>query len=236
MHQELEPVAPPCHVAIIMDGNGRWALRQGWERLEGHRAGLNNIPEVIRAFTDAGVGYITLFSFSTENWKRPAGEVRGLLSLLAEALGKMSQELDDNNIVLRHLGRLDRLPYQLRHKVRRVMEQTAGNTGAVVSFAFDYGSRAELVEAARQALKQKVAADTLDEKTFSGLLSSSGLPDVDLLIRTGGERRLSNFLLWQSAYAELYFSDTLWPDFKEDEINRALADYAGRHRRFGGLH
>ena len=235
MNQESEPVSPPRHVAIIMDGNGRWALRQGKERLDGHRAGLNNIPAVIRAFADAGVGFITLFSFSTENWKRPAGEIKGLLNLLAEALKDTTRQLNDRHVILRHLGRLDRLPPHLQTGVRKIMNQTAHNTGAVVSFAFDYGSRAEMVEAARRVALENIAPDKLDETVFGNLLSSAGLPDVDLLIRTGGERRLSNFLLWQSAYAELYFTDVLWPDFNQAEVAKALADYSGRQRRFGGL-
>lgn len=229
------PPSLPRHVAIIMDGNGRWAVKQGLERLEGHRAGLNNIPEVINYLTEAGVSYITLFSFSTENWKRPKTEVNGLLKLLAEALEETTRKLDEHNIVIRHLGRLDRLPTSLKIGINRVMDKTKNNTGAVAGFAFDYGGRTEIVEAARKAINHGIKAEELDETAFGNLLSSVGMPDVDLIIRTGGEKRLSNFLLWQSAYAELYFSDTLWPDFNDREIEKALTEYAGRQRRFGGL-
>lgn len=225
----------PRHVAIIMDGNGRWAIKQGLERLEGHRAGLKNIPEVIRYLNDAGVGCITLFSFSTENWKRPKAEVNGLLKLLGEALEETTRKLDEHNIVIRHLGRLDRLPVALKLGISRVVDKTSANTGATTCFAFDYGSRAEIVEAARRAIKQDIKHQDLNEEIFGNLLNSAGMPDVDLVIRTGGEQRLSNFLLWQSAYAELYFTDTLWPDFNDREIEKALADYAKRQRRFGGL-
>ncbi|MDV2989119.1 MAG: polyprenyl diphosphate synthase [Dehalogenimonas sp.] len=226
---------PPRHVAIIMDGNGRWAVNKGLERLAGHQAGLKNIPEVINYLTDAGVAYITLFSFSTENWKRPAAEVSGLLKLLAEALEETTRKLDEHNVVIRHLGRLDRLPPGLKHGINRVVEKTHQNTGAVAGFAFDYGGRTEIIEAGRKAIRQGIKPDDLDETTFGRLLDSAGMPDVDLVIRTGGEQRLSNFLLWQSAYAELYFTDTLWPDFNDQEIEKALTDYAGRQRRFGGL-
>lgn len=218
-----------------MDGNGRWATARGLPRLEGHQAGLEKVSEVVLSIAGAGVEYITLFSFSTENWKRPKEEVAGILKLLAEALERTAGELNDRNISIRHLGRLDRLSLPLRKGVEHIIQRTAGNTGAVASFAFDYGGRAEIVEAARRAVNEGRSASSIDEETFGEYLHTSGLPDVDLLIRTGGEKRLSNFLLWQSAYAELYFTDTLWPDFGREEIARALAEYARRQRRFGGL-
>lgn len=205
------------------------------ERLEGHRAGLKNIPEVIKTLTELGVPYITLFSFSTENWKRPPEEVNGLLRLLAEALDETARQLDDHDVIVRHLGKLDRLPSNLRNGIKKIEEKTKNNTGSTASFAFDYGSRSEITDAARQAMAKKLKPDDLDENTFEKFLNTAGLPDVDLLVRTGGEKRLSNFLLWQSAYAELYFTDTLWPDFDRGEIEKALDDYAGRQRRFGGL-
>ncbi len=227
--------AIPRHVAIIMDGNGRWATTRGLPRLEGHRAGLEKASDAVLSFAEMGVSFITLFSFSTENWKRPKDEIAGILKLLAEAMERTAKELDRRNIVIRHLGRLDRLAPPLRKGVEHIVERTKGNTGAVASFAFDYGGRAEIVEATRKFIKSGVKPDALDEAIFEKHLHTSGLPDVDLLIRTGGEKRLSNFLLWQSAYAELYFTDTLWPDFGRSEIDLAMAEYARRQRRFGGL-
>jgi undecaprenyl diphosphate synthase len=230
-----QPVSVPRHVAIIMDGNGRWATARGLPRLEGHRAGLEKAGDAVLKFAAAGVSYITLFSFSTENWKRPKEEVTGILRLLAEALEKTVKDLNAKNIVVRHLGRLDRLAPPLRHRVKEVVEKTKDNTGAVASFAFDYGGRAEILQATRKLIKSGLKPDEVDETTFSGHLYTAGIPDVDLLIRTGGEMRLSNFLLWQSSYAELYFTETLWPDFSADEIDKSLAEYARRQRRFGGL-
>jgi undecaprenyl diphosphate synthase len=218
-----------------MDGNGRWATSRGLPRLEGHRAGLEKAGDAVLGFAEAGVSFITLFSFSTENWKRPKEEIAGILKLLAEALERTVTDLDSRNIAIRHLGRLDRLAPPLRHSVTQVVERTRQNTGAVASFAFDYGGRAEIVAAARKLVKAGLKADDLSEATFEKYLHTAGLPDVDLLVRTGGEMRLSNFLLWQSAYAELYFTDTLWPDFSREDIEKALAEYARRQRRFGGL-
>jgi undecaprenyl diphosphate synthase len=218
-----------------MDGNGRWATARSLPRLEGHRAGLEKAGDAVLGFAEMGVSYITLFSFSTENWKRPREEIAGILKLLAEALERTVKELDNRNIAIRHLGRLDRLAPPLRKSVEHVVDRTRGNTGAVASFAFDYGGRAEIVEAARKLMKAGLKSDALDEVTFEKHLHTAGLPDVDLLVRTGGEKRLSNFLLWQSAYAELYFTDTLWPDFSREDIEKALAEYARRQRRFGGL-
>jgi undecaprenyl diphosphate synthase len=229
------PGPVPRHVALIMDGNGRWATARGLRRLEGHRAGLEKVSEVVLGMAEAGVEFITLFSFSTENWKRPRDEVAGILKLLAEALERTAGELDDRNVSIRHLGRLDRLALPLRQGVERVVTRTAANTGAVASFAFDYGGRAEIIEAARRVVNDKIETHSIDETVFGKYLHTSGLPDVDLLVRTGGEKRLSNFLLWQSAYAELYFTDTLWPDFGREEAGKALAEYAKRQRRFGGL-
>jgi undecaprenyl diphosphate synthase len=225
----------PRHVAVIMDGNGRWAVGRGLPRLEGHRAGLKNISEAVRALVELGVPYVTLFSFSTENWKRPKDEIVGLLKLLAEALDDTAKELHGLDIVIRHLGRLDRLPLSLRLGIGRIVEQTKGNKGAVASFAFDYGGRTEIIEATRKAVESGIRPGKIDETLFEGFLNTAGLPDVDLLVRTGGEKRLSNFLLWQSAYAELYFTDTPWPDFNHAEIEKALADFTRRQRRFGGL-
>lgn len=230
-----ESASVPRHVAIIMDGNGRWATSRGLPRLEGHRTGLEKAGDAVLGFAAAGVSYITLFSFSTENWKRPKEEVAGILQLLAEALERTVKDLNAQNIIIRHLGRLDRLAPPLRHRVKEVVEKTSANTGAVASFAFDYGGRAEILQASRKLMKSGLKPDEVDEETFAKYLYTAGIPDVDLLVRTGGEMRLSNFLLWQSSYAELYFTETLWPDFSGDDIEQALAEYARRQRRFGGL-
>ena len=229
------PSTVPRHVAIIMDGNGRWATARGLPRLEGHRTGLEKAGDTVLGLAAAGVSYITLFSFSTENWKRPKEEVAGILRLLAEALDRTVKDLNAENIIIRHLGRLDRLAPPLRHRVKEVVEKTKGNTGAVASFAFDYGGRTEILQASRKLMKSGLKPEDVDENTFSKFLYTSEIPDVDLLVRTGGEMRLSNFLLWQSSYAELYFTETLWPDFSGEDIEKALAEYARRQRRFGGL-
>ncbi|XUX00002.1 MAG: polyprenyl diphosphate synthase [Dehalogenimonas sp.] len=230
-----QPASVPRHVAIIMDGNGRWATARGLPRLEGHRVGLEKAGDAVLDFAAAGVSYITLFSFSTENWKRPKEEVAGIMRLLAEALERTVKDLNSQNIAIRHLGSLGRLAPPLRHRIKEVIEKTMGNSGAVASFAFDYGGRAEIIQATRKLMKSSLTPDEVDEETFAKYLYSAGIPDVDLLIRTGGEMRLSNFLLWQASYAELYFTDTLWPDFSGADIEKALAEYARRQRRFGGL-
>ncbi len=225
----------PNHVAIIMDGNGRWAQRRGLPRLEGHRTGLESTRSTVKQLAERGVPYLTLFSFSTENWVRPRAEISGLLKLLGQSLKKELKELVEANIKLRHLGRLDKLPQSLQEGINEAVEHTKGNSGMTLSLAFDYGSRAEIAEAVRRIAAAGIASDDIDETIFSDFLYTAGLPDVDLLIRTSGEQRLSNFLLWQSAYAELYFTDVLWPDFDTAELEKALQTYATRQRRFGGL-
>jgi len=218
-----------------MDGNGRWAQRRGLPRLEGHRAGLESTRNSVRQLAERGVPYLTLFSFSTENWNRPRAEVSGLLKLLGQSLKKELKELVESNIKLKHLGHLERLPQSLQRGIKKAVEQTKDNNGMTLSLAFDYGSRAEITEAARRIAAAGIAPDDIDESIFSDFLYTAELPEVDLLIRTSGEQRLSNFLLWQSAYAELYFADVLWPDFGTGELEKALEAYARRLRRFGGL-
>ncbi len=225
----------PCHVAIIMDGNGRWARQRGLSRLEGHRAGAKNVRRVVNAFADHGVKYLTLFAFSTENWSRPQKEVEGLLGLLSESIDKETQFFHRANIKLRHVGEVDRLPLELQRKVKAAIELTKDNTGMILCLAFDYGSRSEIVDAVRCIKEGNVSTGDINEAMFSGYLGTQGIPDPDLVIRTGGEMRLSNFLLWQAAYSELYFTPVLWPDFSEKEIDKALLDYRQRQRRFGSL-
>jgi len=224
---------PPQHVAIIMDGNGRWAQKHGLSRIEGHKAGGENILPVARAFARRGVKYLTLYMFSTENWKRPKAEVEALLTLLAMKIEQQTQAFHKENVRLVHLGRLDRLPPELQQKVRSAMEITRNNNGLTLCLAFDYGGRDEIVQAVKRILQADVAPQALDETTFVQYLYTTSIPDPDLIIRTGGEIRLSNFLLWQIAYSELYFTPVLWPDFGERDIDEALAEYRRRQRRFG---
>jgi len=224
---------PPQHVAVIMDGNGRWAKKRGLPRLVGHNAGGENIRPVVKLFANYGVKYLTLYMFSTENWNRPRIEVAGLLSLLARKIGQETEALHQENIRLVHLGRLDRLSQGLREKVQAAVELTKNNTGLTLCLAFDYGGRDEIVRAARRMASAGVPGDNIDESMFAQYLDSPGIPGPDLVIRTGGETRLSNFLLWQAAYSELYFTPVLWPDFGRKDIEEALSEYKRRQRRFG---
>ena len=226
---------PPRHVAIIMDGNGRWAKKRGLPRLVGHNAGGDNIRPVVKVFADHGVKYLTLYMFSTENWNRPRIEVAGLLSLLARKIDKETQAFHRENIRLVHLGRLDRLSQKLRDKVLGAVELTKNNTGLTLCLAFDYGGRDEIVQAARRIATAGIADDNIDESEFVRHLYTPEIPDPDLVIRTGGESRLSNFLLWEAAYSELYFTAVLWPDFRRKEIEEALSEYKRRQRRFGKI-
>jgi undecaprenyl diphosphate synthase len=227
--------AKPRHIAIIMDGNGRWATSHNLPRIEGHKAGLEAIRAVVRYLSQIDVEYLTLFTFSTENWKRPRKEIKGLLSLLEHSLLSELNELKTNNVRLMHIGRLDRLPSSLVKAIEKAMKVTKQNTGLKLNLAFDYGSRSEIVEATRRIILDGLESNQLTENRFSEYLFTAGLPDVDLLIRTSGEYRLSNFLLWQSAYSECYFTDVLWPDFDEKEMGKAIDAYCKRQRRFGGL-
>jgi len=226
---------PPQHVAIIMDGNGRWAKQRGLPRLLGHKAGGDNIHRVVKLFADYGIKYLTLYMFSTENWKRPKAEVTGLLGLLATRIDGETRSFHKDNIRLVHLGRLDRLFPRLRRKIEAAIELTKDNTGMTLCLALDYGSRDEIVETARRLIGDGISPINIDEALFSQYLYSSEIPDPDLIIRTGGEARLSNFLLWQAAYSELYFTPVLWPDFGPKEIEEALLDYKRRQRHFGRL-
>jgi undecaprenyl diphosphate synthase len=226
---------PPQHVAIIMDGNGRWAKKRRLPRLAGHNAGGENIRPVVKIFADYGVRYLTLYMFSTENWNRPRMEVAGLLSLLAKKIDRETQAFHQENIRLVHLGKLDRLSQKLREKVQAAVELTKNNSGLTLCLAFDYGGRDEIVQAARRIASAGIPGDNIDESVFARYLHSPDIPDPDLFIRTGGESRLSNFLLWQAAYSELYFTPVLWPDFGHKDVEEALSEYRRRQRRFGKI-
>jgi len=231
---EKPPLAKvPQHLAIIMDGNGRWARARGLPRLAGHQAGTENIRPILQACVKFGVPMLTLWAFSTENWGRPEEEVKGLLRLLSQTIKRELAELHRQGVCLRHLGRLDRLPEQLQKEVREAIELTKNNSRLVLNVAFDYGGRADIVQAVRRIIADGISPEEVNEDLISRYLYTAGLPDPDLIIRTSGEFRTSNFMIWQAAYAEYYVTPTYWPDFNEDELYRALEEYARRERRFG---
>ncbi|MHB8377995.1 MAG: polyprenyl diphosphate synthase [Dehalococcoidia bacterium] len=225
----------PRHVAVIMDGNGRWAQQRGLSRQAGHRAGTENIRNIIRTFGERGVEVLTLYAFSTENWTRPRREVNALMRLIGRVINREVKELHRNGVKLVHIGDLEPLEPEIRKKVQQAIALTKDNDRMTVAVAFNYGSRAEIIAAVRRMIADRVPPGRIDEALFSSYLYTAGLPDPDLVIRTAGEVRLSNFLLWQSSYAELYATSTLWPDFDAAEVDRALAAYARRVRRFGGV-
>jgi undecaprenyl diphosphate synthase len=229
----IEPL--PRHVAIIMDGNGRWAKERGLPRNAGHRAGTENLRRIIEGFAEHGVEYLTLYAFSTENWTRPTDEVDHLMGLLADVIERETTKLHENGARLRHIGRLDRLEPDLQEAVNYAIELTQENTRITVSLAFNYGGRSELLDAIRAIVADGVPAEEITEATISERLYTNGLPDPDLIIRTAGEMRLSNFLIWQAAYAEYYSTPVYWPDFGKNDVREALLAYSRRKRRFGGL-
>ncbi len=225
----------PDHIAIIMDGNGRWAQKRGLPRLAGHQAGVENLRSAISYFAKLKLKYLTLYGFSTENWKRPKAEIDGLLNLLQEAIEKETLELHKNGIRIRHLGRRERLSAGLQRAITKAVELTKDNKGMTVSFAFDYGGRAEILDAMRKIVNEGIPPQKINEQLFDSYLYTAGLPEVDLVIRTAGELRISNFLIWQAAYSEYYFAEVFWPDFDSKEIDKALLAYSQRQRRFGAL-
>jgi len=229
-----KPSTIPAHVAIIMDGNGRWAKARGLPRLAGHRAGTKNLRRVIRAAADAGIKHLTFYAFSTENWSRPEDEVKGLLALLAEFIETELQELHKEGARLLHIGHLEGLGPSLRKKVEDAIELTKNNTRIDVVLAFNYGGRDEIVCAIQKLIKAGVAFDEVDVKMVSDAMFTAGTPDPDIVIRTSGEKRSSNFLTWQTVYSEWFFPDVLWPDFNEEDLRIILDAYQNRDRRFGG--
>lgn len=228
----------PQHVAIIMDGNSRWARSRGLPKIAGHRAGVASIEKVMRAAGEAGVKFLTFYTFSTENWKRPKEEVDALFGLIEEYVDKEIKKLTDNNIRVKVIGRSDVLPKGAREKLAKLTVSTKDNTGLTATFAINYGSRREITDACRdvaqEVLSGAISPEEITEESFTKHLYTAGIPDPDLLIRTSGEYRLSNFLLWQLSYAEVYVTATLWPDFGEAEFKKAIDDYLERERRYGG--
>lgn len=232
---EENSVTPlPVHVAIIMDGNVRWAQQHNLSRLQGHRAGTDNIRRVVETFARYKIKYLTLYAFSTENWRRPKSEVNELMLILTRVIRRETKAMHEKGVRLRHLGRLDRLSPKLQEQVRYAVDLTKNNTVINLNVAFDYGGRAEILEAVRRLVREGLPLERMDEETFSNYLYTAGLPDPDLIIRTAGEVRLSNFLLWQSAYSEFYSTPVFWPDFDDAEIRKALIAYSERERNFGG--
>lgn len=218
-----------------MDGNGRWALSRGLPRLAGHRAGTENLRRVIEACIEFGIKYLTIYAFSTENWRRPVEEVQGLMKIFEDVIDRELQELHDQGVQLRHIGRLDRLKPAFRAKVLHAVEYTRHNDRLILNVAFNYGGRDEIVCAIQSMVRDGVSAEEIDDELVSRYLFTAGVPDPDLIIRTSGELRGSNFLLWQGAYSEWYFPATYWPDFDKEELRRALEEYQHRERRYGKI-
>lgn len=223
----------PCHVAIIMDGNGRWAQARGLPRLAGHRAGTDNIRRVLEGCVEAGVEILTIYAFSTENWERPEREVRGLMRLLEEVIQRELDELHENGVQIRHIGWLDGVSARLQKMIREAVDLTKDNDRIILNVAFNYGGRLEIIKAVQAIMRDSIPPEEIDEELFESYLTTAGLPDPDLIIRTGGEMRLSNFMLWQGAYSEIYSTPTFWPDFDKQALFDAFADYSQRERRFG---
>jgi undecaprenyl diphosphate synthase len=232
-----QPSDFPRHVAIIMDGNGRWARRRMLPRLEGHRQGAKSVRRAVEFCRRNGIGYLTLYAFSTENWQRPRSEVSGLMKLLSQFLDSELEEIHSNDVRLKTIGQLNRLPATLVTKIEAAKAKTSANKSMVLNIALSYGGRQDIVNAGlkvARAIRSGILNETeVTEEVYEGYLDTAGLPDPDLLIRTGGELRISNFLLWQAAYAELYFTETLWPDFDDDAFMQAVEAYRSRQRRFG---
>jgi len=225
----------PTHVAIIMDGNGRWALARGLPRLAGHRAGTENLRRIITASVEFGVRYLTIYAFSTENWGRPREEVEGLMRILEDVIDKELAELNKEGVQLRHIGRLERLDPKLQEKVLYAIDLTKNNSRLILNVAFNYGGRDELVCAVQRILQDGVKPEEVNVDLINRYLFTAGVPDPDLIIRTSGELRVSNFMIWQSAYSEWYVTPTYWPDFDKEEYHKALEAFANRDRRYGGL-
>jgi len=234
-----EPELPgiiPTHIAIIMDGNGRWALARGLPRMAGHRAGTENLRRVIEACVEFGIKYLTIYAFSTENWGRPREEVRGLMKIFEDVIDRELKELHEQGVQLRHIGRLDRLSPAFRRKVLHALDLTRNNDRLILNVAFNYGGRDEIVNAIQHMIKDGVKSEEISVDLVNQYLFTAGVPDPDLIIRTSGELRGSNFLLWQGAYSEWYFPPVYWPDFDKEQLRLALEEFSHRERRYGRVH
>jgi len=233
--EKIDKSRLPRHIAIIMDGNGRWATTRGLPRMMGHRAGTENLRRIIQACVEFGIQYLTIYAFSTENWGRPSDEVEGLMHILSDVIDNELEELNQEGVQIRHIGRIDRMQEDLRKKVWHAVEATRENRRLVLCVGWNYGGRDEIVYAIQHLIADGRKIDEIDEDLVSQYLFTAGIPDPDLVIRTSGEMRISNFLTWQSAYSEWYFTPTLWPDFDKAELRKAIEDYSQRDRRFGRL-
>ena len=237
LKKEIDLNRLPRHIAIIMDGNGRWAKQKGMDRFYGHQEGVVSVRKVVEAAGDLGVKFLTVYTFSTENWDRPKEEVDALMSLMVVAIQRETPDLMKNNVRLSVIGELDRIPAITRENLEACIADTASNTGLNLVLALSYSSRWELTQAARKIARAvqsgAINPENIEEETIANFLNTQNIPDPDLLIRTGGEKRISNYLLWQLAYAELYFTDTFWPEFREENLYNAILDYQSRERRFG---
>jgi undecaprenyl diphosphate synthase len=237
MKEQLDLTRLPQHIAIIMDGNGRWAQKNGMDRYRGHEEGVVSVRKVVEAGVEIGIRYLTVYTFSTENWKRPQSEIDALMSLMVIAVRRDTPDLMKNNVRLQAIGDIDRLPSETKENLLHSIEETSRNTGLTLLLSLSYSSRWEITEAtrqiAREALEGRIDLPSIDENTISRHLTTKQIPDPDLLIRTGGDYRISNFLLWQLAYAELYFTSVYWPEFRENNLYEAILDFQKRERRFG---
>lgn len=237
LKEKIDLTLLPSHIAIIMDGNGRWAKKKGMDRFYGHQEGVVSVRKVVEAAGDLGIKYLTVYTFSTENWNRPKEEVDALMDLMVVAVQRETPDLMKNNVRLSAIGNLDRIPTYTREKLEESIKETAQNTGLNLVLALSYSSRWELTEATKSISREiksgRLNPEEISEKTVAGFLNTRDIPDPDLLIRTGGEKRISNYLLWQLAYAELYFTDVFWPEFREENLYEAILDYQARERRFG---
>jgi len=239
LKKQLQPGNMPKHIAIIMDGNGRWADRRKLPRVAGHKAGVESVHDVVEISVELGIHVLTLYAFSSENWKRPILEVNALMRLLLDQIRKQTPELDEQNVKVGVIGDIDKLPRKVSYELKRSIDITRNNTGLILNLALSYGGRQEITRAARLIAAKikdgRMQPKEINENTFSEYLYTSGLPDPDIVIRTSGEMRVSNYLLWQSAYSELYVTDVLWPDFRKKNLLEAILDYQQRSKRFGGI-
>ena len=239
LRNQINPEKLPRHVAVIMDGNGRWAKQHGKIRIEGHKAGVQSVRAVIEAAAELAIPALTLYAFSSENWRRPAMEVKALMTLLLQYLKEEIEQLQQHNIRLQAIGRLQKLPTEVQNQLHAVMQTTQENTGLTLCLALNYGGQHEILDAVRKIYydiqEQKISVEALTPEVFARYLSTADLPELDLMIRTSGEMRVSNFLLWQLAYAELYVTPVLWPDFRKPHFYQAMIDFQQRHRRFGNI-
>jgi undecaprenyl diphosphate synthase len=232
--EKLQVEKLPLHIAIIMDGNGRWAAARNLPRMAGHRAGTENLRRIIKSCVRFGIRYLTIYAFSTENWTRPKDEVQGLMRIMGDVLEKEVPELHEQGVQLRHIGRLEQLDNSTQNKIRKAIEMTKDNHRLILNVAWNYGGRDEIIHAVQEITVKGIPPEDITNEVMSAHLYTSGIPDPDLVIRTSGEIRVSNFLIWQSAYSEWYFTETLWPDFNEDSLKAAIEDFSTRDRRYGG--